>query len=229
MYTRAQFRTLIRQRTHTEESDSIGNDEINNHINDSASYTHDFLIQTLGANYGLDSDTLTTVAGTSDYALTSLTPAFYRPVRAEIDFDGLKYPLGSFSPVDAIHTSTGTSWSPGCLPRVCYFISSGSEPIVTFDPTPDSAVDVTFLYHVVAPTFNSDSDDIDIPYPDLVLAQACHRVKQHEERDNPFAQECAMIEKRIKDWVGTVDKGNPKGTLRAKRRRGRYGYPTRIF
>lgn len=228
-YTREQFRNLIRQRTHTEESDAISDEEINNHINDAALYDHDFLIQTLGSSYAMSVDDITTTAGVSVYALNGLTPAFYRPFSARLAFDGLTYSLGAWSPVDEVIYTTGLSWGPGSLPRVHYNLAVDSVPAVSFNIAPDSAVTVTFLYHRTAPEYTLDTDTIDIPYPDLVLAQACHRVKQHEERDNPFLQECAMIEKRIQDWVGTMDKGNPKGTLRAKRRRGRYGYPTRIF
>lgn len=229
MYTRAQIRELIRQRTHTEESDAISDAEINNHINDSASYVHDFLIQTLGASYAMSVDDITTVAGTSVYALNSLSPAFYRPFRASLTFDGMSYPLGNWSPVDEIIYTSGISWGPGSLPRVHYNLAIDSIPSVSFNVAPDAAVTVTFLYHCVAPTYDDDADDIEIPYPDLLIAQACHRVKQHEERDNPFVLECAQIQKRIEDWVGTMDKGNPKGTLRAKRHRRKYGYPTRIF
>lgn len=228
-YTRAQTRTLIRQRTHTEESDAIGDTEIDNHINDSALYVHDFLIQTLGASYAMSEGTLTTATGITTYALNSLTPGFYRPFAARLTFDGRSYPLGAFSPVDEALYTSGLSWGPGSLPRVHYNLAVNSIPSVVFNIAPDTAVDVTFQYHRTAPSYAIDSDLVEIPYPDLLLAQACHRVKQHEERDNPFVQECMLIQKRIEDWVGTMDKGNPKGTVRAKRRRGRYGYPTRIF
>lgn len=217
-YTRGQIRDLIRQRCGLENTTAQQNSEINNHINDAASYVHDFLIATLKERYAVKSATFSTVASTSTYTLTSYASDLYRPLAVRIPFDNLSIPLDSFDPIDRIKVSTGLSWGPGALPRYAFVQSSAGVYTLEFDPPPDTAIVVTLQYHPTAPTYVSDSAPITIPYPDLLVVEACLRMKDKEDREaDGLKTERALIQKRIEDWVGSLDMGAAMGTLRVRR------------
>lgn len=219
-YTRAQVRTLIRQRCDIENTTAQVDSEINNHINDAAAYTHDFLIGTLGQRYAVATNTFPTVAGTSEYNLTSSTADFYRLLGFRLGFDDESYPLDSFSDLDAVLKTSSQSWGPGYLPR--YRLQQDSLGVykVTFDPPPDAVHTITVRYHTTPPTYSSDSTSVAIPNVDLLIADACIRVKMKEERDaSLFINERAAIQKRIEDWIGSLDNGNVLQTIVVPRRR----------
>lgn len=216
-YTRAQIREQIRQRCGIENSTVQTNNELNAHINDAAAYVHDFLIATYSENYAVGSDTFTTTAGVTQYAPT-LSPEFAYLLSVRLTFDDLEFPLGTFSLVDEVRRTSGYSWGAGWLPRYTSVRDPGGDIAIIFDPPPDTTHTVTLFYHTKAPEYTSDSDTVDIPHTDLLVVEACIRVKDKEERDaTRFMQERSLIQKRIEDWVGAIDRGEPPHTLRAKR------------
>ncbi len=215
-YTIAQLTTLIRRRCDIENSTQQVDAEILQHINDAAAYVHDFLISVWGENYAVAFGSLSTVAGTSTYSLASLTD-FYLPFAVKVTVDNFSYPIGSFSLIRTVTRSQSESWGPGYLPRYSIIVDSDGTSNIIFDPAPDAVVPVTIAYNKSAPTYIS-SDTVDIPFPDLLVMEACIRVKDKEERDaTRFMQERILIQKRIEDWIGTRDMGEPKMTLRAKK------------
>ena len=229
-YTRAQIRTLIQQRCDIENTTAQVTSELNNHINDAAAYTHDFLIGTLGERYAVGTDGFLTTAGVSEYNLSSSTADFYRLLGFRLAFDDESFPLDAYSDLDSVLRTSATSWGIGYLPR--YRLQQGADGVykVTFDPPPDAIHTVTVRYHTTPPTYTSDSDTVAIPYPDLLIAEACMRVKLKEERDgSAFERERAMIQKRIEDWVGSLDSSNVSQTLVIPRRRYHTARRGRLF
>lgn len=219
-YTRAQVATLIRQRCDIENTSAQVASEINNHIQDAANYVHDFLIGTYGDKYAVSSGTFSTAAGAATYNLTSFSD-LYIPLAVRVTFDDESFPLDSFSDLDRVTRTSGTSWGPGCLPQYRIERSADNDYRVVFDPPPDGAHVVRIRYHTTAPEYTLDTDDVLIPHVDLLIAEACIRVRMKEQRDaSIFLGERAAIQKRIEDWVGRVDNGNVMQTLVIPRRRG---------
>lgn len=216
-YTVAQVKTLIRRRCDIENSTQQLDAELLQHINDAAAYVHDFLIATWGSSYSVTSGSISTVAGTSSYSLAALTD-FYLPFAVKATIDNFEYPLASFSLVDSVTRTQAESWGAGYLPRYALAINANGSRNLIFDPAPDTVVSVAILYHPVAPTYTLDADVINLPFIDLLVMEACIRVKDKEERDAArFMTERQLIQKRIEDWVGSLDMGEPKMTLRAKK------------
>ena len=218
VYTRADIRTLVKRRCDIENTSAQADAELNQHINDAAKYVHDFLIATLGENYSLESTTVTIAANTDSIA-TPPTGAFagliYRPVSLTISFDDIAYPLSSFSISDHVQTTVAGAWGPGYLPQYRYVQNSFDASLKIYvSPPPDTSTDLTLWFHTPAPSYTSDTDEVWLPYPDLLIMETCIRVKDKEERDSSrFMTERELIKKRIEDWVGTIDRGNPPGTL----------------
>lgn len=229
-YTRAQIRTLIQQRCDIENTTAQGTAELNNHINDAAAYVHDFLIGTLGDKYGVATDGFITTSGTATYDLSLAIGDLYIPLAFRLSFDDESFPLDAYSDMDRILRPTATSWGPSALPQYRVTRSAENEYEVTFDPAPAAVHTVTVRYHTIAPEYVADGQLVGIPHHDLLIAEACIRVKQKEERDaSSFKEERAMIQKRIEDWVGAVDMGNVPQTLVIPRRRSYVGRRGRIF
>ena len=215
-YTRAQVRDLVRRRCDIENSSQELDSEINQHLNDAAAYVHDFLIGTLGELYETREATLTVAAGATSVtsSFTGVAADIYRPISLRIVFDDISYPLAAFSRADHVQLTQNTSWGPGYLP--CYRIIYGAYGSIKFEfsPPPDTTQSVIVTYHGIAPVYTADSDLVWLPYPDLLVVEAAIRMKDKEERDSQrLMAERALIQKRIEDWVGTVDSANPPHTM----------------
>jgi hypothetical protein len=218
-YTRLQVRNQIKQRCNLENTSAQQNSEIDTHINDAASYTHDFLIGAWGERYSRQATVFPTVAGTALYTLAATN--FYKPIRVVATFDNVLYPLKPYSIMEKIVSMTPRSWDPRWLPEYALNIAAadGTNKI-EFYPFPDTVYVVAIEFHPTAPTYSLDADLIKIPHVDLLVMEACIRVKDKDERESSrFMQERALIQKRIEDWVGSADLGNVDGTLRT----GRFG------
>lgn len=217
-YTRGQFRTLLRQYLDLENTTSQQDSELNNAVNSAVAYGHDFLIATLKQHYATASATLTTVSGTKKYTLTSGFPDLYRPFAVRLPFDDLSIPLDGFQPQDRIKITSPFSWGPGALPKFYFALSAAGVWTVEFDPPPDTGIVVTIEYHTTPPVYTSDSDVVAFPYPDLIRVEAARIARAKEQVDlTDILQERAAIQKRIEDWVGTVDMAQPMTTLRVRR------------
>lgn len=225
-YTRAQVRDLIRQRCGIEYTTAQTDSELNNRINEAAVYTHEFNLGVYGENYAIGSTTVTTASGTSSYAISPSD--FMSPLAVRLVFDDRSYPLLSFSVSDIISTTSGTAWGAGSLPKYNVFRQLDGTFYINFDPTPDGVYTVYITYHVAAPEYTSDSDSVTIPNVDLLVVEACRRVKMKEQRDpSEFIAERAAIQKRVEDWVGAIDDGQP---ARTQTPRYRYrNYRDRVF
>jgi hypothetical protein len=233
-YTRGQVRDLIRQRCDMERTTVQVNAELNNHINDAAAVSHDFLIATYGANYAAASDTVPTVVGVAAYELNpnSSPPIadFYRPISFRLVYDDESWPLEAYSAIDRVTRTAGTSWGVGALPRYMVTQSAAGVYSVEFDPPPDAVTNVVVKYHTTAPVYTSDADVVGIPHPDLLIMEACIRVQDKAKRDNSrFMQERDAIQRRIESWVGTIDTSTPPQTLRIPRTRRFGGRGRRLF
>lgn len=215
-YTRLQVRDLIKQRCNIENTTVQQNAELDNHINDSASYVHDFLISTWGERYARKASLVSIVSGTSEYTIGATD--FYRPIRVNLLFNDINYPLRTFSAMDFIQSNQTQSWDPLWLPRYSLNIGADGTNKIEFTPIPDTSHSVTLVYHPTAPTYSSDSSQVKIPHVNLLIIEACIRVKDKDERDaSRFMQERALIQKRIEDWDGSADAGNVEETLRTGR------------
>ncbi len=226
-YTRAQVRDKIRQQCDLENVTTQTDTELNEHINDAASDVHAFLIATLGARYAYAASTMSTIAGQSLYVLgTGSSPLiaddFHRLIAVKLRVDGISYPLGSFEIEDtatyggAAGTGTGHSWGPGNMPRYAIEQQRDGSFRLLFEPPPDAINTVEIIYHPGPPTWISDALEVGIPWLELLIVEACIRVKRKEERDaSNFERERAIIQKRVEDWASPVDRANPPRTIRA--------------
>jgi len=210
-YTRAQVRDLIRQRCAIENTTAQVDAELNNHINDATSYSHDFLIATLGEGYSNSSIQIVTIAGVNSYSV--IASDFYRPIGVRLLYDDLSVPLSRMNLSDRVVQTTAESWGPGSLPHYAVIMQNDGTFSVSFDPPPDTQHVTQLDYHPVAPTYSSDSAVVALPHPDLLITEACIRVKVKEERDASFfLSEREAIQRRIESWVGTIDMGEPERT-----------------
>lgn len=222
-YTRAQIRDLIKQRCDIEGTTAQQDAEINNHINDAAAYTHDFLIATMGESYAYSTYPLTTTANTAFITVVDpllINPDFYRPVRVGVVLDSIEYPLASYSDSDIIADQVSASWGPGYLPRYKWVFGGSGLIRLWFSPKPDASnIVVNIGFHTNPPVYGSDANVVYLPFPDLLIIEACIRIKDKDQRDSSrFMQERQLIQKRIEDWAGTLDRGNPWVTQVARSR-----------
>lgn len=200
-YTRAQVRDLVRQRCDLENTTAQQDTELNNHINDAVVYVHDFLIATLGSRYGAKIANLTATANFDEVSLSAVTD-YYSLISLKLVFDDLRLPLSTYNLETDITTSTARAWGPGDLPRYSVQISPSSDPIIRIDPKPASNQTLQLTYHITAPVYTDDGNTVAIPFVDLLVMEACIRVKDKEERDaSRFMQERELIKKRIEDWA----------------------------
>lgn len=225
-YTRLQIRDLIKQRCDIEGTTAQQDAEINNHINDAVAYTHDFLIATMGESYAYNTYALGTTANVAFIKAADPTdllviyPDIYRPVRVGVVFDNIEYPLASYSDSEIVADQAANSWGPGYLPRYKWVFGADGIIRIWFNPKPDATnIVVNIGFHTNPPVYTGDSQTIRVPFPDLLIIEACIRVKDKEERDSArFMQERQLIQKRIEDWAGTLDLGNPMRTQMARSR-----------
>jgi len=223
-YTRAQLRDRVRQRADLENTSAQVDAELNDHINEGAAYWHDFLIGVLGERYSLTTVSGSTVAGTSSYnigsAMTFNCTDFYRPINARVTFDSLSFPLAAFNPVDEILSTASTSWGADYLPRYAFEQNADGTNKILFDPPPDQAYSITIKYHPAEPVYTAESGAggvIYMPFPEGIIYKAAIEMKTKERQDASSLEKGLMaIQKRVEDWVGSVDMGEPWTTLRMK-------------
>lgn len=216
-YTRTQVRGLIRQRCGIENTTAQVDSEINDHINDATAYAHDFYIGTYGDKYAIENTSVTTSSGTSSYTIAAAD--FYQPVAVMLVYEDEWLPLYPLGRAGRGRQTTAQPWGPGLTPQYSITRQLDGTYDILFDPPPDAAETIKIDYHPVAPTYTSDSDSVTIPHVDLVVVEACRRVKDKEDRDpSTFIAERDAIQKRIEDWVGSIDDGIPDRTQVPMRR-----------
>lgn len=234
VYQRVNVKQIIRQRCDLENTTFETDVELDRLINDCASVLHDLLISCGGSNYAIETNSIVTTAGVANYTVSALAlgvpPAnrivgFYIPVRVSVKYDSIDYPLSRFEREGIIMNGASSSWGPGFLPRYSLDLGSDSLWRITFDPAPDSAVNVYFTYHTTPPEYGTDADLVVIPFLDYLIVEACIRVKDKEDRDTlRLERERAAIQKRIEDWGAKFDQANPARTIEAPSRYQLYSY-----
>jgi hypothetical protein len=213
-YTRLQVRDKVKQKCNIENTTAQTNSEINDHINEAAAYVHDFLIGVWGEQYARSDATFNTSANTASYLLGISVPDFYKPVRVSLVIDDISYPLERYSEKDNVNSILAESWGPWNLPRYTIILGSDSSYGILFTPTPDATNRIDLVYHTTPPVYTADTDSVSIPHADLLIMQAAINVKFKDERAvAELVAERALIQKRIEDWVGSVDNANVDRTL----------------
>lgn len=202
--TLAQLRTEARQRADMETDDSfIADSELTRMINQSIKELRDLLIENQGHEFFLTTQVITTVAGTSSYALNS---AFYQLLGVDVTVGGSVYTALPFNFHERNSFLNSSGW--GNCP--VYYRIEGSN--IVFIPTPGGAHTVTLWYIPQFTDLSSDSDTFDgiSGWEEYVVVDAAMKMLEKEESDTSalMARKMVLVD-RIRSLAAKRDAGMP--------------------
>ena len=207
--TLAQLRTQVRQAADIENAAAWTDSELDQHINDSIADLHLVLVECYEDDY-TEAQSISTVAGTSSYALTGAGAVGVVKVRSVEVLAGTDYvPLVRWNFADRFLYE-----SPGSGRPVAYRLI-GKEAI-TLSPAPDAVytVRVWLVPPPVALSLDADTYDGVSGYERYVVCDAAIKVGIKEESDvRALVGERERMLAKIKKTASTKDAGRPDVVL----------------
>lgn len=202
-FTWAQIRTKIRQRTNKEKSQFVTDTEIDGLMEESLANLHSLLVLQ-NENYKISSTTITTVAGTADYAL----PADFFKLRGVDALDSTygSYPLKQLNWEDR-HIST--TIYPGNINLIGYTFYNNNLRLL---PTPQDVKNITVYYIPAAPVYVSDATTIDgvNGWETYIVYDVASTILMKEEKDpSGMLAKKAQALINIKQQISNRDYENP--------------------
>ncbi len=194
----------VRSRADMVSSAFVTDADITVWLNEGAQKLHEKLVEAMGEEYVSSSSTLTTVAGTKDYALPA---TFYKLYGVELPIDGDMRSLTPYNRAER-NNYTSTRFSATEVPR--YSLVGSNLRIL---PTPSSALVGAILF---APTFtllSSGSDTCNFPngwerY--VVLYAAIQALLKEESSVSGLSQMLLKEEKDLDEMKQMRDLAAPK-------------------
>lgn len=202
--TLANMRTEVRRRANIENSGFISDAEINALLNEGLNEVYDLLVAARAQEYRRSTQALTTVAGTSSYALAA---DFYQLVSVDINYGAGM--TGSARPY-AEYERNMFKWLPGWqINSPVLYRLQGSN--INFVPTPSAAYSINVNYYPAYVTLANDSDTFDgvsgwEAYGIWFAVAACQ--SKHKTMDPTFALgRVAQLRDRIAGLAAERDAG----------------------
>ena len=175
--TLAQLRSATRRLTDTEGTDALErhpNADVNDYVNRGLAALHRILVRSRGDQRYLTQGTITTVAGTSSYALSSVASTMMHVISVDITLDGRKVWLDAFQPEEYALLSDTNNSSDG---RPTAYAIRGDNLVLLPVPTAVYSGSLWYVPHVVTMTADADVfdtidrlDDYVIHYAGLFIA-----------------------------------------------------------
>jgi hypothetical protein len=186
LYTRLQFRDVIRQRLGWPAADQFVVDtELNSYINDSLAELHSLLVTAhTPGSWGVAPEAIVIVPGQNTYQV-SATDQFGRLLSVRLTWQNEWVPIRKFDPTVDTISLNARSWTPD---SVRWWLNSadstlGHDAALTFTPMPDSAQEIIVLYVVSAPIFTTDADTSFMGHDEYVVLDCMLKCMQKEEAD----------------------------------------------
>lgn len=199
------MRTEVRRRANIENSTFITDAEIDALLNEGLNEVYDLLVQARAQEYKRSASTITTVAGTSAYALPS---DFYELLSVDIQYGSNL--VMSARPYAEFERNM-YKWLPGWqLNAPVYYRLQGNN--INFIPVPSGAYSVTLNYYPAYTTLVNNSDTFDgvsgwEAYGIWFAVAACQ--SKHKTMDPSFAMgRVAELKRRIEGLAALRDAGN---------------------
>ena len=200
------LRTLIRQRTNKENSQSVTDAEVNSYINSSAQELYSLLVTSFGSSYFASSYAFTTDGTTAQYPL----PAdFFKLQGTELSLSGKPntfLTLKSFNMAERNRNSNvfSNSIAPQYL-DIRYRLNGNS---IWLTPVPTSGMTVQIYYtpRSIAMVLDTDLLDGVTGWEEYLVADVCIKILCKEESDvSIYSQQKAFQLQRIKDEATNRD------------------------
>lgn len=196
--TLSAVRTLVRQRTDTENTTFVSDTELNSYINDSASELWDLLIQAYGEDYFTTS---TDIATTPNQEYISIPTGVYQ-IKGVFSYtttgsDRVRAPLTRQTLTDMLSDQRSPGWSVSS--GYCDATYRVVADRIYFAPLPTAAQNLELWYIPTFPRLSSDSSTFDAynGWQEYVVADVCIKVAQKDQADVSVfaAQKSAMLER----------------------------------
>lgn len=204
-YTLQTLRTAILRRVDHENTGYFSSDELNRFINDSLERHHDLMISVLGQEYSLAELVETVEAGEINHPL----PAdFYKPVAIYAYTDIGWVPMLRFEFQDRLLQLT--PMLPDWMPKLHLMgLSTGSHQL-KIDPPAATKFLVKHVYHTAAPVLDDDTDELIIPYPELLILDVAVKCQQRQRKDAAeLIAERTLLRTDIEAMHSPEDRANP--------------------
>ena len=214
--TLAQLRTEVLQ---TADMENVGSfidistgGEVDRYINASIQDLYDTIIEVMGQEYFLKSDTFTTIAGTSEYSVVVADDDFYQLYGVDWESGDNKWPLTPYEWQD--RHQDNIAWSTfrdqwGGYP--CHYRLFGDQnaatgvytPRIRLTPEPTSVQTVRLWYVPHPPLLDADADVFDgfNGWEEYVVVDAAIKLLQKEESDT---QALELRKSRLLDRIRSM-------------------------
>lgn len=213
-YTRAQFRSEIRDRLGWPAADAFISDaEMNTMIDNARAELFDLLVTMHGPDYFAEPSSFVTVAGTAVYTPDFDEREVGRIVRIDCNLgNGWKIPFRKGNIASHCFGPRGRGWTMGT--EVTYFLAGAftSGPQITFDPVPEAVhtVEMWIVEGAVA-LADDDTDEHRFGHPEYVILDCMIKCREAEEAD---AQSLVALktayQARIERLARPIDIGQPQ-------------------
>ncbi|MEZ0208565.1 MAG: hypothetical protein ACAH17_00105 [Candidatus Paceibacterota bacterium] len=206
--TLAQLKTRARERADQENSDFVSDEELTGYLNSSIAELHDLLVAAYGEDYFLeDPHAITTVSGTSDYALPD---DFYKLKGVDVRINsGSWFSVRPFN-FNERNRNEDVTWGLVGGPNIRYRIM-GSK--IKFSPAPTGAFGVQLWYVPVAPVLVDDADTFDDVngYSEYIIVDAAIKMMAKEESDvSVLMAQKQALKRRFEEMALNRDAGQPE-------------------
>lgn len=170
----------VRQRTETEHSDFVTDDEITNYLNDSMKSYYDFMV-TAYQDYFIDGYTFSTVSGQLAYALPS---DFYKLRGVDVFIDTDTVVSATPLPFAERNKYRQGSWGWNMRSSIRYTLSGS---YINLYPVPESVYSVTLWYVKLPPTIPTvrvgGTTDFTGPWDTFIVLDTAITIRDKEESD----------------------------------------------
>jgi hypothetical protein len=212
-YTRAQFRSIIRQRLGWSATDTfVADAEMNSYLIDSLSELHSLLTTVYRpGQWGTILAGLSVPAGTTNAQL--LFGDFGRLIKVTLFYNQDDIPMQPGDRTVDITRRDSVQWTPW---NVRYYLSvaggttptDGGTPSLIFSRPPTVTTDVIVTYIKAAPALANDTDPNWMGWDEYAILDVCIKCRVKEEADvSELEQQKTMLQQRIRAQADPLDMG----------------------
>lgn len=203
--TLAELRAEVRGRADIENDPHVTDAEITRYVNQSIAALHGLLVQASEDDFTA-TQTITTVAGTSGYALGA---TFYKLISVEATINGFIRQLDRWTWAEHAVYRNASTWSLVSQPISYRLVGADA---IEFRPTPDGVYTVVVYFAPAAVQLAADGDTYDgrDGWEEWVVLDSAIKAKtKSEESVTDLVRERAEVMARIMVAFGTKDQARP--------------------
>lgn len=200
------LRSKVRQRLELEDSGYLQNGELTTYINASIATLYNAVVAAYGGDYFAKSQSISTVAGTEQYAVAA---DFMALIGVKLNYSGSQYPLRQAT-FDELGQAS-TVWTDISAPK--YRLRGA---YIVFTPIPNSVQSITVWYVPTPSVLSADGDTFDFVagWDEFVVADVCAKVQVKQDSDPAaFLQSKAEYLAFIFANAPKRDAGEPAGVI----------------